>query len=167
MLTPAQLVALRAAVLANPTASAFLSAGDAAGLQAHLNAPSPFIVWRTFVTKDEMYGNGFNWVAIDDVLEPKWRVWTEMFDNADKACNPSKLNIRDGIAEVWKGNAAKLAVQSYLLEKCKRAATNAERLLASGTGGSQATPGNLTWEGDITGLDSAMLIFRDDGTIWS
>jgi len=167
-LTPAQLAALRAAVFANAPSAALLAAGDAHGLRAALNATSSpaFTLWRTSITKDEIYANGFSWVAIDDVAEPKWRVWIELFDNAARAMQPSKPNVRAGIEEVWKGNQAKLAVQAYVLGKCKRTATVAEKMLATGIG-SGAAPAIATFEGGISDLDAALLIFKDDGTIWT
>lgn len=48
MLTATQVVALRAACFADPTAAAFFTgAGDAAGLQTYLNGPSGANAWRT------------------------------------------------------------------------------------------------------------------------
>ena len=151
MLTTQQLTTLKAAILAE-TDKAFVpisTANDEQGMADWYNGASPTIVWRTSITKDEIYANGFNWVAIDDVAEPKWRVWIEMFDNAQGATKPDKANVRAGIAEVWKGNATKLAVQTYVLDKCKRAATRAEALFASGTGTS-GSPSVMGFEGTIS-----------------
>jgi len=46
-MTPAQLITLRAAVFASPTAAAFLAAGQAAALRDHLNGSDGVNVWRT------------------------------------------------------------------------------------------------------------------------
>jgi hypothetical protein len=63
--------------------------------------------------------------------------------------NPSKANIRAGIAATWVGNAQLLAVQAAVLAGCKRKATRTERLLATGTG-SDGSPGLLTYEGGLS-----------------
>jgi hypothetical protein len=63
--------------------------------------------------------------------------------------NPSKANIRAGIAACWVGNASLLAVQTAILAACKRAATRAEALFSTGTGTEQ-TPGTLVYEGSVS-----------------
>lgn len=161
-----QLTALRAAIFATPAANALLAAGDATGLRTYLNTASTFVVWRTAVTQDEIMQNGFDWVRVDNLTIGKARIWEWLFENEIRSINPSKLNVRSGIDETWRGTAADLAVRAAVYVHCKRAATNAERMLGSGTG-TDATPGLMTWEGEISDLESAQLIFKDDGTIWT
>ena len=167
MLTPDQLTTLRAAVLADQTASAFFAdAGDAAGLQRHLNSASTFIVWRASVTQDEIMQNGFDWTRVDNLSIGLARVWEWLFANESKSIDPRKANVRAGIEAVWKGTAADLAVRAAVYAHCKRPATVAERMLAAGVG-TYANPGLAAFEGDISALDAAMLIYKDDGTIWT
>lgn len=165
-LTDTQLTALRAAVFGVPEAAALLAAGNAYGLRDWLNATSAFIVWRTRVSQDEIMMNGFDWVQVDNLTVGKARIWEWLFANAERIINPSKANVRAGIAECWKGNAAMLAVQAVVLGHCKRAATRAEQLLGSGTG-TDATPGLLAFEGALSDVESVRLVFKDDGTIWT
>jgi hypothetical protein len=75
-------------------------AGRPWDVSTYLNVPADpeWTVWMTGVTKEEIYANGFNWVEVDNVTEPKWRVWNEIFWSG--AMNPSKANVRAAIAEV-------------------------------------------------------------------
>lgn len=168
MLTDAQLPILRAAIFASPTAAALLAAGNAAGLRAHLNeATSPaFICWRTAVSQDEIMQNGFDWVQVDNLTVGKARIWEWLFDNEANVINPSKANVRAGIDEAWKGTTQMLAVRAAVYTHCKRAATNAEKMLASGTG-TDATPALFAFEGDLSDYDVARLIWKDNGDIWT
>jgi hypothetical protein len=166
MLTPDQLIALRAAVFATPPAAALLTAGNSYGLRDYLNGASTFIVWRTAVTQDEIMQNGFDWTRVDNLSLGKARIWEWLFDNQATTINPSKPNVRAGIDQCWVGTAADLAVRAAVYVHCKRAATQAEKMLATGTG-TDASPGLRTFEGEISDLDSAMLIFKDNGTIWT
>lgn len=153
MLTTEQKQILKADVLADSSFASLPHNGDGAYAVAaayRLQAVPDFVVWRSAVTRDEIYANGFDWVQVDNVNELKWRVWTEMFYSG--ACNPSKPNVRAGIAEVWRGTAAKEAVQAYVLGKCKRLANRAERLFATGTG-TTASPATMGFEGELTGQD--------------
>lgn len=106
------------------------------------------IVWKTIVQLEEITSNGFNWVRVDNLSVGKARIWEWMFGSEDNSINPSKPNIRAGIAEVWKGTAADLAVQATVLNHCKRPATRVEKLFAVGVGTS-AEPALLTFEGLI------------------
>lgn len=167
MLNDAQLISLRAECFSDPTTAAFFdSPGNASGLRAYLNGETEFIVWRTLVNQDEIMLNGFDWVRVDNLSVGKSRIWEWMFDNEAKSINPSKTNIRAGIDEVWKGTAADLAVRAAVYTHCKRAATDAEQKLATGTGSSE-DPGLMSFEGEISDLDAARLIYKDDGTIWT
>lgn len=166
-MTPEQLSTLRTAVLTDPTAAAFFQApGNAAGLQAHLNSKSTFVAWRTSVSQDEIMQNGFDWTRVDNLSVGPARVWEWMFANESKSINPSKANVRAGIEAVWKGTAADLAVRAAVYAHCKVLATVAEKMLASGVG-SDANPGMRTFEGEVSPVEAATLIYRDDGTIWS
>lgn len=168
MLTDAQLPVLRAAIFASPTAAALLAAGNAAGLRDHLNALTnpAFICWRTSVTQDEIMQNGFDWTRVDNLSVGKARVWEWMFSNEQRAINPSKPNVRAGIDQTWVGTTADQAVRAAVYTHCKRTATNAEKMLATGTG-TDATPGLFTYQGELSDYDTNRLIWKDNGDIWT
>lgn len=166
MLTPAQLTDLRAKVFAAPEAAALLAAGNAYGLRDWLNGASAFVVWRSAVTQDEIMMNGFDWVQVDNLSVGKARIWEWLFDNSQSIINPAKSNVRAGIAECWKGTAAMLAVQAVVLGHCKRPALRAEQMLATGVG-TDATPGLMTFEGEVSDTEAVGLVFKDNGEIWT
>lgn len=151
MLTTGQLQTLKAAILAetNTTFVALRAANDETGMADWLNAASTFIVWRTSVTQDEIMQNGFDWTRVDNLSFGKARIWEWMFNNEARAINPSNSNVRAGIESVWVGTAADLAVRASVYAHCKRAASRAERVFATGTG-TDASPGLLGWEGYVT-----------------
>lgn len=155
MLTLAQLQAIKAEIDADPVLAAYPNTPDGAfAIAAALNLPAApeFIVWRTSVSQDEIMQNGFQWVEVDGLSVGKARIWEWLFANGDAAINPSKVNVRDGIIEVWKGTAAKLAVQAAVFAHCKRPATRLEKLLATGTGTTES-PASMGYEGDINYQD--------------
>lgn len=150
-LTTAQQAALKAYVEADPTLSQFPHNGDGAYAIADAlkaDASPEFVVWRTSVPRDEIMQNGFNWVQVDNLTVGKARIWEWLFANEQNAINPSKLNVRSGIDEAWKGTAAMLAVREAVYVHCKRNANILEKLFATGTG-STASPGTMTVEGSI------------------
>lgn len=161
-MTPAQLQTLRAAILADPTLAAMASGPgtDFGAIAAAMNLPATpaFVVWRTLVTREEIQGDdAFDFTQVDNLTNgSKYRVWEWMFANTAAAINPSKLNVRNGIAATWFGSAGLLAVQAVVLARCKRNATRAEKACATGTGTTQ-TPGLLTFEGDISLTDVASM----------
>lgn len=153
MLTTEQKVTLKAAIQADPTLNGLYTIGDLSGLADALNteAEPDFIVWRTSVTLDEIMQNGFDWTQVDNTTVGKARIWEWMFANDARAINPSKLNIRAGIEEAWKGTAAMLTVRAAVYVHCKRAATVLEKIFATGTG-SNASPATMA-----TGEDGAYI----------
>lgn len=150
-MTPEQLATLKAAILAE-TDQAFVAlraANDETGMAAWYNAASTFVVWRTSVSQDEIMQNGFDWAQVDNLNVGKARIWEWLFDNESRTINPTKANVRAGIAECWKGTSQMLAVQAAVLAHCKRLCTRAERLFATGTG-TDAAPGLPgSFEGDV------------------
>jgi len=111
-----------------------------------------FIVWKTKVSQDEIMQNGFDWVRVDNLSVGKARIWEWLFDNAEAAINPSKMNVRLGIDEVWKGTQSDLNVRAAVYAHCKRPATRGERLFATGAGSTE-TPGDLVYVGAIRDTD--------------
>lgn len=154
-MTNEQLLTLKAAILAETDAE-FVAARDAGNnsqMLAWFNAAaSPeFVVWRTNVSRSEIQDDeAFNWTVVDNLSTgSKYRIWEWMFSNSSGAINASKANIRAGIAATWVGNAQFLAVQAMVLAKCKRAATRAEKLFATGTG-STVSPAVMDFEGALS-----------------
>lgn len=154
-LTPAQKTALKAHINESPDLVNIPNTNDGneviAGL---LNAPSSpaFIAWRSSVTWDEIMLNGMDWARVDNLSIGKARIWDWMFQNGNRAFNPSKANIRAGIDATWVGTAADLAVRASVYTHCKRTATRGERVFATGTGTDQ-TPGLFTYEGELSRVD--------------
>lgn len=158
-MTPEQLATLKAVLLADQALAQYIIDYRDDLVRDYYNAASDpaFVVWRTSVTQDEIMQNGFDWVRVDNLSVGKARIWEWLFDNGSTSINPSKANVRAGIDEVWKGTAADLAVRAAVYVHCKRTANRVERIFATGVG-SDAVPGLLTFEGEITTSDvSAML----------
>ena len=151
-LTPEQNATLKAFVEADQVLNAIPHTADGAfAIAAALavDASPAFIVWRSSVSQDEIMQNGFNWAEVDSLNVGQARIWEWLFDNQERTFNPSKPNVRQGIADCWKGNAAKLAVGVAVLVHCKRSANILEKLFATGTG-SDASPATMSVEGTIS-----------------
>lgn len=149
-LTPAQLAALKADILADPVLNAFPNNSDGAFAIAaiyNIAATPDWIVWRTEVGVGEVMLNGFNWTRVDNLSVGKARIWDWMtqFGTIDA----SKVNIRAGIDAVWVGTQADLDVRAAVYVHCKRKATRIEKLLSTGTG-SDASPATMGFEGNIS-----------------
>ena len=155
-LTTEQLHVFRAALLAETDPDLVFrrdngQAGRVAEWYNQVGANAP-IVWKTSLQLEEITSNGFDWVRVDNLSVGKARIWEWMFGNEQKSINPSKPNIRAGIAEVWKGTAADLAVQATVLNHCKRGTSRIEALFAVGTGTAEA-PATMGFEGLLTEMD--------------
>lgn len=141
----------------NAAVASFIATGNNDAIADWYNQPSTFVVWRTLVTEQEITGiDGFNWTLIDGLTQGKRDEWVMLFNRVDYI-NPSKANVRAGILDVWSGNAAKLAVNTAILDVCKRFANRVEQIFVTGTG-TTATPGLLGLEGTTNGnqVDEAL-----------
>lgn len=156
MLTAEQKLVVKAAILADPELAAQpLNSDGAFAIADALNqvAAPAFIVWRTSVMLDEVsQSDTFNWTEVDGLSVGKARIWEWLFDNSSQSMNPSKANVRAGIINCWSGNAARLVVQAAILDISKRAATRAEKILATGTG-TTASPAVMGFEGPLSYSD--------------
>ena len=151
-LTTAQLQTLKAAINADPALAAMPNNNDSASEIAaafNVTASPAFVVWRSSVSQDEIMQNGFDWTRVDNLSVGKARVWEWMFNNQQRAINPSKANVRAGIDQTWVGTAADLAVRAAVYAHCKRNATRGEKLFATGTG-TDADPATMAVEGAIS-----------------
>lgn len=160
-MTPQQHATLKAAILADPTLAAMTSgpSTDYGAIAAAMSADaSPaFVVWKTNATRAELQDMDlFNWTVVDNLsTNSKFRIWDWMFGTTG-AINPSKANIRAGIAATWVGNAQLLAVQTAVLDACKRNATRVEKLFATGTG-TTGSPAVMVVEGGVSLAEVASL----------
>lgn len=144
MLTTEQRATLKTFVLAQGELSQLVTDKVYSAIADWLNTKdvSNYTVWKTAVYQDEIMQNGFDWAQVDNLTVGKARIWEWMFDNQGNSINPSKLNVRAGIDETWKGTTAMLAVRAQVYTHCKRLATRVEKLFASGVG-SDASPATL------------------------
>ena len=149
-MTPAQLSALKADILADPILAAQPMTPDGAFAIAdayNLAAVPAFTVWRTSVSAEQVMANGFIWTAVDSLTVGKARIWDWL--SLLGALDASQSNIRAGIDATWVGTQADLAVRAAVYVVCKRLATRAERLFATGTG-TDAAPGTMAFEGILS-----------------
>lgn len=160
-LTPAQLLVFKAALLAetDPELVGYRTNGQTPLIADWYSraAPQPYIVWRTSVGKDEITQNGFDWTRLDNLSIGKARVWDGLFDNLNRAMNPSKPNVRAGIDTVWAGTAADLAVRAQVYVHCKRQATRIEQMFASGLG-TAVSPSTMVVEGALSEFDVTLAL---------
>lgn len=153
-LTTAEYSALNAAIIAEPSLTTAVSTNDDTAISVWCNTTSTFIVWRSRVTEDEYTDNVssdstvWSWPAYIARAQGERDGWDRMFRKG--AINPGKANVRQGIADIFSGSANNAGPQrTHLLAMSKRAATNCEKVLATGTG-TTATPGVLTFEGSLS-----------------
>lgn len=153
-LSVSQQQTLKAAIDADPALSSKPNNSDGNfDIAKAFNAiASPdFTVWRTNVAISEIMSNGFDWTRVDNATVGKARIWEWMARLG--SINPSKANIRAGINEAWSGTGAEqVAHRNAIFTHCKRNATRAEKLFATGTG-SVGDPATMTFEGSISGDD--------------
>lgn len=148
-LTTQQFNTLKAVIVAEPTLQSALNNGADYIVQAWCNsiATPSFIVWKTLVTEKEIVtDDAFDWTRVDNLSVGKSRIWEWLFRFGN--IDPSSVNVRLGIDATWVGTAADLAVIASVYTHCKRPTTNAEKVLATGTGTTVA-PGLMTFEGSI------------------
>jgi hypothetical protein len=152
-LTTAQLATLKATILANPSwASQPMTSGGALVIAEGLNAASipAYIVWKTSVSIDEIMRNGMDWARVDNLSVGKARIWDWL--GRLGSFDASKPNVRAGIDAAWVGTAADLAVRAQVYTHCKRSATVAEKLFATGSG-LDASPSTMDFEGRLSADD--------------
>jgi hypothetical protein len=152
-LTDAQLPTLKAAILAetDPAFVALRQANAEQGMADWYNADSTFVAWRTQVPRNDAQAVGFDWTQVDNLTVGQARIWFDaLFEGG--FLNAADSGQRAGISEAWKGTAAKIAVATFVLGKCKRFARRGERVFATGTG-TDAAPGLLPFEGTLSAQD--------------
>ena len=147
-LTPTQLPALKAAILAETDAAfvEFRQAGAVGAMAEFYSQPGAFVVWKTNVSRNEV-GKTFIASALAAITAgnndklANFAVWNETI-------NPSRADQRAFFDDVF-SVAAGASTRAALLALWKRFALRGERVYATGTG-SDASPGALVYEGTIS-----------------
>jgi hypothetical protein len=140
MLTSAQITALAADIAADPVLSLIENTpdGDYAVAEAYNAQASPnWTIWRTSVPTSEIMENGFVWSAVDSLTAGKARIWEWMVSLGQ--INPSKSNIRQGLADAF---GASSAMATGIMPHLKKLASRGQKLFSTGTG-SNANPATL------------------------
>lgn len=163
-LTAQQIIDLRARCFADGTAAPLISAGNANGLFAYLRGTSAFIVYKTTATLAQV-GQAFNSTEVAGLTTANTSRLQVYALYSGGSFQPNRADTRAGFDDVFSG-AGGANTRTALAALWRRAANHAERLLATGTGTTQA-PGDLTFEGEVTNNEATRLIFKDDGTIWT
>lgn len=146
-LTPEQNLVLKTNIMASPDLAALAVAGEYDALAQAYNQPSTCTVWKTQVLTDDIMRNGMDWTRVDNLSVGKARIWDWMTRLG--TFDASKANIRAGIDAVWVGTAADLAVRATVYTHCKRLATRAEAVFATGAC-SDASPSVMGFEGELS-----------------
>lgn len=159
MLTPAQLAAVKANILADPVLNAFPPTTDGAfeiAAAYNLLATPDFWVWRTNVSRVEIYNqvspdaSSWNWTTYKNQGVAEQNAWTQMFMN--DVANFSQANLRAGIAAIFTGSAPATAQRDHCLSMGRRKAIRIEKLLATGSG-TTVSPAVMGFEGFISYQD--------------
>lgn len=128
-----------------------------------LDASPTFWVWRTGVSLKEIYetttadATAWSTTAYIARSTAERDAWRDVFVLSG-TINFSLLNARQGLADIFSG-APGAGQRQHLLAIGRRPARRIEQLLATGTG-STASPGTLTFEGRLTGVDVAKAFGR-------
>lgn len=178
-------------------AAFFVAPGNAAGLRAYLNGASGTNVWRTDAPIDGIndgidYGKYTPSDAVPSAdpalsidISRMLRIQTKQMNLQNMLIGRATLNcsrpnvrggLRDAVIGVPAGTAGALtapggASGANVLAACVRSGTRAEVMLAAAAQASDTTGGTtarvMTFEGEVTDLDAATLIYKDDGSIWT
>ena len=154
-LTPQQLAALKADILADPTLSAYPMDSDGAfAIAAVYNTPTAaFYAWRTSISADALRIAALNGAAEMDNLEAGKR--DALFWMLAGTVNPSLAPTRQAFLDLTAnrtGGFVATALRAALSSAGKRTCNRIEKLLATGTG-TEGSPATMTFEGSITYTD--------------
>jgi hypothetical protein len=129
-----------------------------------LNAPAvpAFWVWRTSIPPEDYTGeNTIVWPDVKTISDKDAQVFEWMTGGLVRPINAADDNVRAGIEEAFGKNSDTTA---NLFTIARRQATRAERIWATGAGGTTlATVGKVVWEGLITRCDVARALGRPGG----
>lgn len=151
MLTTAQLLALKAAILAEtaPAFVAFRAQGATGAMAEWINGTlvPNVLAWKSAATATEL-DEGADYSAFDSVPAGKRDAWAMFLQYAPR--DMSKGRNRKVVTDVW-GNATAGSIGESVLQAAARKITRGEGYLggvATGTTGT-VTARNLAWEGLI------------------
>lgn len=160
----AQLLTLKAAILADSAIADLVAQGATGAIAEYLRTNSTFVVWRTATATQDIY-DAINWANLTPADAPDS---TQLWLNRAIACQgkqfnlqtllqgrdhirSSKANIRAGLQDALTAipsgpgganrNGGSAAVQTAM----QRFATIGEKIFATGTG-TAASPGNIVLE---------------------
>ena len=152
-LTPAQLQAIKAAILADGTLAAKPNNSDGAfeiAAALNLNAAPNFTVWKTNVSIKEV-GDNFSGTELAGMTTGNQTRLQTIAAYSTDGVNPSLIDRRQFFDDVFSG-AGGAATRAKLLILWKRLATRAEKACAIGTG-SDASPAVMSFEGTLSYQD--------------
>ena len=149
MLTPTQLSTLKAAAMADPTASQYLTNGNDNELADWFNQQQTFVAWRSKLTPEQARSAIIKGATQLDGLTVGKR--DSLFYLVSGDLDVSDAAVRTAIDDLC---GTQNQLKGYLTAAQKRTTTRAEKILASGTG-TDAAPANLGWEGWLSGNDSS------------
>lgn len=184
MLTPAQVITLRAACAAEPSLAEAIPVSNLYAIKAWLNAPSTFYVYRS-TTPGSVVRNAISWakLTLSDAPPSGAASVTDgsaaRFNTLQLQCQSFQMNVQclvqgldtiatgmpsirqgfqDSLSAVPSGAGGNPQSAGWGAVKTAitRIATNAERVLATGTG-TQAAPGDLVWEGEVTNDEASLM----------
>ena len=147
MLTTEQLQALKADIAADPAFEDVPHNSDGADLIAKvycLEAVPAWYVWKTSVLTEKCK-EVMDWVEFIGLGVGERDGWKFMLSNGK--IDPSKINVRQGIADIFSGPQG-VENRTALIAIAKRLANRIEKLLSIGTG-SEMVPATMTHEGSI------------------
>lgn len=162
-LTTEQRATLRTAIFATPAAASLLAAGDAPGLQAWCNAETNTRRWlpeAPVLAVEEAP----NYTTYDSLTQGKRDSWNLFLHNPRDF---GRGRVRAWVVDIW-GTATSGSNAELVLLAGTVPATNAQVAI----GGVTRTTGSVSaldaaYEQPISILDTTLLIFRDNGTIWT
>ena len=148
-MTPAQITILRADILAKQAIGQPLFNLDEQGISNYYNAASLVNVWRTQVTRAEVYhqtsgeGTNWDWNTYKAQAVTEQNAWVQMF--MGDIGNMALPNLRSGVEKIFGlNNAQTLHVKAI----GKRLANRVEAMFAVGSG-SLVSPSVMAFEGTL------------------
>jgi hypothetical protein len=126
----------------------------------NVTASPDYWVTRSRVHKSEITNSTsvdattFNWTGAGFITRSVGErdAWRELFDT-NGYTNPSLPNVKQAFIDIFSGATAPApANRTHIATVCRRKATIAEKVLATGTG-TTASPGTMGAEGDVTWAD--------------
>lgn len=153
MLTSAQLLLIKAAILADGTLAAKPNNSDGAfEIAAALNlvATPSFTVWKTLVPIASV-GDNFSGTELAGLTTGNQSRLQTIAAYSAQGINPSLIDRRQFFDDVFSG-AGGTTTRAKLLILWKRLATRAEKACATGAG-SDASPATMSFEGTLSYQD--------------